>query len=85
MAEIEKPLASLALPQPRVRRVALPEYPLEQPRYGDEKRGLAGVRQPRRADPALAGPLPHGVKRHATPDAAMIRVARRRPFQGLHS
>src|SRR5229473_2631461 len=84
-AEIEKPLTSPALPQPRMRRVALPEDPLEQPRHRDEKRGLVGVRESCLADPALAGPVSHSVERHATPAAAMIREARRRLFQDLHS
>ena len=83
-AEIEKPLPGVVLPQPRVRRVAFPEDPLEQPRHRDQKRGLVHTCEPGRANPALAGPPSHGRERDVTPDAA-LREARRRLFQGLHS
>ena len=45
-AEIEKPLAGVALPQPGVGRVAFSEDRLEKPRHCDQKSGLVGMPEP---------------------------------------
>ena len=82
-AEIEGPSAGVVPPQRRVRGVAFPVDPLEQPGYRDEKRGLVRAGEPGPADPALAGPPSHVPESHVElDDAATIRRTRRRSFRG---